>query len=296
MKKVFVLTETEDAARDLCAGARTVAEEVCLVSIGVDPVSNISDIAYLIEVEQGRCIDDAYETVIDLCKDKTPDALFVEPTFRLRSIVGRVAARFGISAITGVISLDGDEATNLFYGGVAHRKQKVLGEMAIYTLANGVFGDVQPSGSDAVEHVSWVEPKAASKLIETKERPKASVDLTKSEVIVAAGRGFAAKEELALADEFCSKIHGDLGCTRPLTEGVDWLPRETYIGVSGLMLSPKTYVGLGVSGQMQHMVGINAAKTIFAINKDENAPIFKQADYGLVGEITKVLPEINALL
>ena len=99
-----------------------------------------------------------------------------------------------------------------------------------------------------------------------------------------------------MARELCDKIGGGLGCSRPLTEGVDWLPRETYIGVSGLMLSPKVYVSLGISGQMQHMVGANRSGVIFAVNKDKNAPIFKQCDYGLVGDIVDVLPALNAAL
>lgn len=74
------------------------------------------------------------------------------------------------------------------------------------------------------------------------------------------------------------------------------MPREAYIGISGLMLNPEVYVGIGVSGQMQHMVGINGAKLVFAINKDKNAPIFNQADYGLVGDLNAVLPIINEKL
>ncbi|MEG2531201.1 MAG: FAD-binding protein, partial [Raoultibacter sp.] len=79
-------------------------------------------------------------------------------------------------------------------------------------------------------------------------------------------------------------------------EGVNWLPTEAYIGVSGVMLAPKVYVGAGISGQMQHMVGCNRAGTIFAINKDKNAPIFKQCDYGIVGDLKTILPELVASL
>ncbi|MEG2558004.1 MAG: FAD-binding protein, partial [Raoultibacter sp.] len=76
----------------------------------------------------------------------------------------------------------------------------------------------------------------------------------------------------------------------------NWLPTETYIGVSGLMLSPKVYIALGISGQMQHMVGCNRADVVFAINKDKNAPIFKQSDYGIVGDLKTVLPALLDLL
>ena len=113
---------------------------------------------------------------------------------------------------------------------------------------------------------------------------------------VAAGRGFAEEAELDLARALCDKIGAGLACSRPLTEGVDWLPTELYVGVSGLMLSPKAYVACGISGQMQHMVGCNRAGTLFAINKDKSAPIFKQCDYGIVGDLKDVLPRLVAAL
>ena len=125
---------------------------------------------------------------------------------------------------------------------------------------------------------------------------KSSVDLTKADVVVAAGRGFTAEEDLQAARDLCDKLGAGLGCSRPLAEGVDWMPKETYIGVSGLMLAPKVYVAAGISGQMQHMVGCNRATTLFAINKDKNAPIFKQCDFGLVGDVKTVLPALVAAL
>ena len=105
-----------------------------------------------------------------------------------------------------------------------------------------------------------------------------------------------AESDLDLARELCDKLGAGLACSRPLTEGVNWLPTELYVGVSGLMLSPKAYVACGISGQMQHMVGCNRAGTMFAINKDKNAPVFKQCDYGIVGDIKDVLPKLAAAL
>ena len=113
---------------------------------------------------------------------------------------------------------------------------------------------------------------------------------------VAAGRGFAEEADLDLARALADKLGGGLACSRPLTEGVNWLPTELYVGVSGLMLSPKVYVAAGISGQMQHMVGCNRSGAMFAINKDKNAPVFKQCDYGLIGDVKDVLPKLVAAL
>ncbi len=144
--------------------------------------------------------------------------------------------------------------------------------------------------------MAWVAPANPVKLVSSKPIEKSGVDLGKADVVVAAGRGFAEESELDLARALCEKLGAGLGCSRPLTEGVDWLPTETYVGVSGLMLSPKVYVACGISGQMQHMVGCNRAGTMFAINKDKNAPVFKQCDFGLVGDIKDVLPALTAAL
>jgi electron transfer flavoprotein alpha subunit len=130
----------------------------------------------------------------------------------------------------------------------------------------------------------------------TKEVPVEGADLTKSDVVVAVGRGFAEEAQLQLANDLAAKVGGDVGCSRPVAENLGWLPRNLYVGVSGVQCAPKAYVAVGISGQMQHMVGCQASKTIFAINKDANAPIFKQCDYGIVGDLAKVLPALTAAL
>lgn len=113
----------------------------------------------------------------------------------------------------------------------------------------------------------------------------------------ARGRGFAEEDQLGLARDLAAKIGRRDGLAPArLAEGSGWMPTESYIGVSGQMLSPKVYVGIGTSGQMQHMVGVNRAGAIFAVNKDKNAPIFKQCDYGLVGDLNTVLPALSAAL
>lgn len=290
--KAFVLAEGASAARELCAGARTMADEVCLVAVGANPETGVADIAYKINVPENGVVDDAYDTLAALCGEKKPEIVLVEPTRRMKLLAGRLAAKNGTSVVTDVIEFEDAAATNLYFGGIAHKRQKPLGDLRIYSVGAGVFADLEATGSETVEEIAWLAPEKPLVRRAVQDLPKSETDLTKSEVVVAAGRGFAAEDDLSMARSFAEKVQGDLGCTRPLTEGVDWLPRELYIGVSGLMLSPKIYIGIGLSGQMQHMVGVNRAKTIVAINKDKNAPIFKQADIGLVGDLYKVLPEL----
>ena len=131
----------------------------------------------------------------------------------------------------------------------------------------------------------------ASKPIE-----KSGVDLFKADAVVAAGRGFAEEADLDLARALADKLGGAIACSRPLTEGVNWLPTELYVGVSGLTVTPKVYVAAGISGQMQHMVGANRSGCVVAVNKDKNAPVFKQCDFGIVGDVKEVLPALTAAL
>ena len=295
--KALVLAERSDAARELAAGARTMADEVVLVAIGgLEVADGTADKIIRIALPADAVYDDAYATVISVFDAEQPAVILAEPTRHVKSVVGRVAAHANTSVITDVMSFEGAGARSLYFGGVAERVQKAAGGVAVYTVGAGAFEGAEASGANAVEDVAWVAPASPVRLVSSKPRALSGVDLGKADVVVAAGRGFAEEADLDLARALCDKLGAGLACSRPLTEGVDWLPAELYVGVSGLMLSPKAYVACGISGQMQHMVGCNRAGTMFAINKDKNAPVFRQCDYGLVGDVKDVLPALVAAL
>ncbi|MDR2721836.1 MAG: electron transfer flavoprotein subunit alpha/FixB family protein [Coriobacteriaceae bacterium] len=294
--KALVLAERFDAAGKLCAGACSLADEVVLVVIGEGQIPRgVADKVVHIALPQGAVYDDAADTVNAIFDAQAPELVLVEPTRHLKVIAGKLAAHAKTSVITDVLELDGEGATNMYFGGVAHRRLKAL-RTAIYTINPETFAELPASGTDAIEEAAWVAPQTPLELVAVAPIEKSGVDLFKADVIVAAGRGFAEESDLDLARGLCDKLGAGLGCSRPLTEGLNWLPTEVYIGVSGLMLTPKVYVAVGISGQMQHMVGCNRAGTIVAINKDKNAPIFKQCDLGLVGDIKEVLPALIDVL
>lgn len=290
--KAFVIAEHSEAAVELCAGARTMADEVVLVAIDLEVSAPCADKILKVAVPEGAAFDDAYATVAPAVDG---DILLAEPTKRVKAVVGRICAEKGAAAVTDVMSLEEGIASNMYFGGVGLKKQKAKG-FAAYLLTGKAFGDCAASGANEVVELAWTAPERSVKVLSRQVVEKSGADLTKADVVVGAGRGFAEESQLDLARNLCDKLGAGLGCSRPLTEGVDWLPRETYIGVSGLMLSPKVYVALGISGQMQHMVGVNRAGAVFAVNKDKNAPIFKQCDCGLVGDIKDVVPALVAAL
>jgi electron transfer flavoprotein alpha subunit len=144
--------------------------------------------------------------------------------------------------------------------------------------------------------LAFVEPEWRVTLRETRTRPAAKVNLATARKVVCVGRGLAKAEDLALVEELARLLGAEVACTRPLAEGLDWLPRERYIGISGATVRPDLYLGIGVSGQAQHTIGMSEARVVAAINKDEGAPIFEQADYRIVDDLYTVVPALIACL
>jgi electron transfer flavoprotein alpha subunit len=117
------------------------------------------------------------------------------------------------------------------------------------------------------------------------------VDLTAAEIIVSVGRGIGDKDKIPVVEDLARALGGELAASRPICDA-GWLPMERQVGSSGQTVSPKMYVAVGISGAIQHLVGMKGSKIIVAINKDANAPIFEVADYGIVGDLFDVVPAL----
>jgi electron transfer flavoprotein alpha subunit len=159
------------------------------------------------------------------------------------------------------------------------------------TFQSGAFrGDNAARGNGATIETMNVE---VGDLRMTPEEPfqevKAAVDLTKSEIIIAVGRGIKSQENIAVAQQLADALGADIAASRPICDA-EWLPIDRQIGSSGQTVAPKLYIALGISGAIQHLVGMKNAGTIVAINKDGEAPIFDIADYGIVGDLFEAVP------
>lgn len=295
--RIFVFAEREKAYRELCAGAGQLAGGVEAVRIGSadqldEEIKKVADKIWLIPEQSGAMLEDYTETIAALIKEETPDLLLVEPTKRGKLIAGRLAAILGTSVLTDVMELAADgEVKHLVYGGAAVRREKSTAATAIATVGAGVLAAENPSPRQGeVAVVDFMEPAKRLKRVSVEKKQKVSVDLASAKRVIGVGRGIAQEEDIAMVRELASAIGGEVGCSRPIAEGEKWMPKETYVGVSGLMLTPEVYMALGISGQVQHMVGCNRSKVVIAVNKDKNAPIFQQVDYGIVGDLYKVVP------
>jgi electron transfer flavoprotein alpha subunit len=215
-----------------------------------------------------------------------------------------LAARLRQSLITDVtgISGSGTDATftrPMFQGKLA-AQIKPLGEPPYFiTVQIGAFraDAVQKGGPAPVTPVplaidaSAIRQKAEPPFQEAKQ----AVDLGQAERIVAVGRGIKAQENIALVEQLATAMGAELAASRPICDN-GWLPMERQIGSSGQTVAPKLYLALGISGAIQHLVGMKGARTIVAINKDADAPIFEVADYGIVGDLFEIVPALIAEL
>lgn len=267
----------------LVAGRRAVADAVA--AAGVDRV------VWLGEPGDGTPVEAYGPAVGRVVAEASPRVVVGPATDAGRVLLGAVAAATGSVVLAGVaeLSLDGDQVVveRAVNGGIALRRDRVVAGPAVVALAPGSAA----SGAVPVA-VEEVDPGALLPLRVTARRvaDQAGVDLGSAKTVVGVGRGLKAREDLALIEDLAAAAGGELACSRPLAEGVDWVAKERYLGISGQTISPDLYVAVGISGQIQHMVGVREAKTIVAVNADANAPVFRECDFGIVGDLYTVVP------
>jgi electron transfer flavoprotein alpha subunit len=261
------------------------------------------DLAKVINAEDPKLADytpDAYASAMEqVVRAVDPQYVLMSHTYLVRDFAPKVAARFGKGLIGDCIRM------NIEGGKVTFTRRIFLGKLdadvvsdaeapLFVTFQSGAFrGDQAAKGSDAqIEdlpvNVGEVRMKAEAPFQEVKQ----AVDLSKAEVIVAVGRGIKSKDNIALAEKLAEVLGGDLAASRPICDA-EWLPIDRQIGSSGQTVAPKLYIALGISGAIQHLVGMKNSQTIVAINKDPEAPIFDIADYGIVGDLFEALPVLT---
>jgi electron transfer flavoprotein alpha subunit len=214
-----------------------------------------------------------------------------------KEISSRLAQRIGCGCITDAIDIrtDGMEvcADRFALAGNTIATELVRSERGVISVLPHSFQKVESAREGRIVDFSAALAEEKVEVVERREKVSEDVMIEDAEIIVGVGKGFATREDLDMAFELAKALGGEVGCTRPLAVDYGWLSEDRGIGLSSKKVSPKLYVAVGVSGQIQHTVGLMRSKTIMAINKDGEAPIFGISDYGIVGDLYKVLPHLT---
>lgn len=272
-------------------------------------------VAALAQELAGKKLDKVYSVEHDLLADYTADGftaaveqlvkatgatyVFFPHTYQVRDYAPKLATRFGQMLVSDVIAIRVENGTptfvRLLFQGKLNGDVRVSGTGPYFaSMQAGAFrADGLESGSAPVEAFA---PTLEAALI--RQKPEApfresarAVDLTAADFIVSVGRGIKEKENIPIVAALAEALGAELAASRPICDN-GWLPMERQVGSSGQTVSPKVYMAVGISGAIQHLVGMKGAKTIVAINKDANAPIFEVADYGIVGDLFEVVPAL----
>ena len=226
-------------------------------------------------------------------------AAFFAASAEGRDLAPRVAAALGVALASDVtsVTMDGDAivARHPVFTGKAIATLRLTGSPGIVTLRPGALTPADAQKSPRIETAAPASDPATARVVvkELVTRGAATVDLAEARIIVAGGRGLRAAENFSLVEELAAAF-GDaaVGATRAVTDD-GWRPATDQIGQTGRVVSPALYVAVGISGAIQHLAGMRTARTIVAINRDKDAPIFKLADYGIVGDLFEVVPRLT---
>ena len=263
----------------------------------------------------GKQLEKVYAVEHDLLKDYTPDAytaalrqlvaqaqpsvaLFPH-TYQVRDFLPKLATSLGKVAVSDVIAHrvenGGLVLVRQFFQGKVNADVRFAGEAPHFaSLQAGAYrADQMVAGSAAVEPFA---PQLAAADIRTRplelfREAQRAVDLGAAEIIVSVGRGIKESDNIPLVEKLAKALGAELAASRPICDA-GWLPMERQVGSSGQTVAPKLYLAVGISGAIQHLVGMKGSRVVAAINKDPNAPIFEVADYGIVGDLFQIVPEL----
>jgi electron transfer flavoprotein alpha subunit len=322
--KILVVTELRqnkwnNSSFETLAAAQQIAAEtksaVCAMVIGkgisafADELA-LKDVAEVLEVENdllesytpdGYCI--ALKQVI---LESKPDLVLFPHTYQVRDFAPKLAALLGKGMIGDCIGYRNESGRLVFvrqmFQGKTAADVTFQGDGPWFaSFQSGAFrADLLKSNAGGKAPVRKIAVEIKPEQIRTKpldlfKEAKSAVDLSQAPIIVSIGRGIKAPENIPQAEALAKAIGGEIAASRPICDE-GWLPMERQIGSSGQTVAPKLYLALGISGAIQHVVGMKGARTIVAINKDQNAPIFEIADYGIVGDIFEIMPALTEAL
>jgi electron transfer flavoprotein alpha subunit len=235
----------------------------------------------------------------DLARQHSPRAIWGAVTSRHRELMARLAARLGTGLAADCVAMsraDGQlVATRPVYAGKLLARVRWARTPWLATLRPNVFraAEEESGRTPAVERPAVTLPAAATTFVERREEAQTGLpELTEADIVVSGGRGLKGPENFALLEQLAGVLGAAVGASRAAVDA-GWRPHRFQVGQTGRTISPKLYIGCGISGAIQHLAGMRTSKVICAVNKDPEAPIFKIADFGLVGDLFQVVPQLT---
>ena len=231
-----------------------------------------------------------------------PTLILLGATSAGSELAARVAQEIGVPCASDCMSLriDADgglEVERRVYGGRFVARQVISGTPKFATVQPKRFAMAEQIANDSSCEVTEITVEFGTPrvhLVSVSERARSQVDITKADVIIAAGRGIKRIEDLEMIERLANLLEGVVAGSRPLTGDVDWLPVDRRIGLSGQTVKPNLYIACGISGQIEHIVGIKDSRTVVAINNDPKAPIHMESDYSVTGDLYEIVPALIA--
>ena len=300
--------ETVAAAQQLAGGSAPIKIAVAGQNIAA-VTSELAQYGEVIAVDHAALATytpDAFvQALQQVITQLSPSIVMLPHTYQTRDFAPTLATRMDRALVTDVIAVKGTGADATFarpmFQGKLTADVKPQGDAPHFaTIQIGAFRADQATKAAAAAPVSNASITIDEAKLRQKPEPpfqeaKQAVDLSQAERIVSVGRGIKSQENIAVAEQLAKAFGAELAASRPICDN-GWLPMERQIGSSGQTVAPKLYVALGISGAIQHLVGMKGSRTIVAINKDADAPIFEVADYGIQGDLFELAPAIIAEL
>jgi len=216
------------------------------------------------------------------------------------AVVGRVSVKLGASLVSNVVALpdtsNGFQVKRSIYTGKAFANVSLTTDKKVLAIKKNAVEVKTDGGAATVEALAVsLDDSLFGATITSTEKAEGDVLLPEADIVVSGGRGLKGPENWGMIEDLAKTLGAATGCSKPVSD-MDWRPHHEHVGQTGVKVSPTLYIAVGISGAIQHLAGVNSSKYIVVINKDEEAPFFKAADYGIVGDAFEVLPKLNEAL
>lgn len=306
MSNFWIISDTVETAYEMLSKARELVKDSSITAFingseseGQEAIGYGADAVKLMAMPGETTWESYVPMLMAEAQAQKPELILVGATRRGKDLAAQLSALLDCPCVTECKSIQYDAGKFLLkrivYGGLAEKTIECQEFPVVATISGRTFTKWDEKDSTRQGEVSELPLNVDTKVkvLERRPKPSEAVNIKDSQVVIGVGRGFAAQSDLKLAEDLAQAMDGVVACTRPIAEDLHWLPEDRYIGISGQVIKPNIYLTAGISGQVQHVYGIKDSKTIVAVDKNENAPIFQVADYYIVGDLKEVLPALT---